>query len=205
MAELSLEKQIHGLIKKKGRGSFLFASDFTNHGEQKTINKALERLAKEGTIIRVSRGVYYYPKIDKVLGLGVLYPTLEDIAEGIAKRDKARIVPTGIYALNRLGFSTQIPMNIVYLTDGSERKLNLSNGTSIQFKYTAPKNLAFKSQLAMLLTFAFKTIGKANVTQEILAHTKELLAKDDKNVMEQDYKLMPAWVSSIIKSLYEEE
>ena len=205
MAELSLEKQIHGLIKKKGRGSFLFASDFTNLGEQKTINKALERLAKEGTIIRVSRGVYYYPKIDKVLGLGVLYPTLEDIAESIAKRDKARIVPTGIYALNRLGFSTQIPMNIVYLTDGSERKLNLSNGTSIQFKYTAPKNLAFKSQLAMLLTFAFKTIGKANVTQEILAHTKELLAKDDKNVIEQDYKLMPAWVSSIVKSLYAEE
>ena len=62
MAELSIEKQIHGLIKKKGRGNFLFASDFTNLGEQKTINKALERLAKEGTIIRVSRGVYYYPK-----------------------------------------------------------------------------------------------------------------------------------------------
>ena len=205
MAEQSLEKRIHGLIKKKGRGVFLFASDFTNLGEQKTINKALERLAKEGTIIRISRGVYYYPKIDKVLGLGVLYPTLEDIAESIAKRDKARIVPTGIYALNRLGFSTQIPMNIVYLTDGSERKLNLSNGTSIQFKYTAPKNLAFHSQLAMLLTFAFKTLGKENITPEILAHTKELLAKDDKNVIEQDYKLMPAWVSSIVKSLYAEE
>ena len=202
MAESSIEKQIHSLIKKKGRGSFLFASDFTNLGEQKTINKVLERLAKEGTIIRVSRGVYYYPKIDKVLGLGVLYPTLEDIAKSIAKRDKARIVPTGIYALNRLGFSTQIPMNIVYLTDGSERKLNLSNGTSIQFKYTAPRNLAFKSQLAMLLTFAFKTIGKENITQEILAHTKELLAKDNKSVIEQDYNLMPAWVSSIIRSHY---
>lgn len=205
MAVLSLEKQVLGLIKKKGRGNFVFASDFTSLGEQKTINKALERLLKDDSIIRISRGVYYYPKIDKVLGLGVLFPTLEDIAEGIAKRDKARIVPTGIYALNRLGFSTQIPMNIVYLTDGSERKLNLSNGTSIQFKYTAPKNLAFKSQLAMLITFAFKTIGKENITKDILAHTKKLLAKDDKNVIEQDYNLMPAWVSSIIKSVYEEE
>jgi len=205
MAKQSIEKQIHGLIKKKGRGNFLFASDFTSFGEQKTINKALERLAKDDAILRISHGVYYYPKIDKVLGLGVLYPTLEDIAEGIAKRDKARIVPTGIYALNRLGFSTQIPMNIVYLTDGSERKLNLSNGTSIQFKYTAPKNLAFKSQLAMLLTFAFKTIGKENITQQMLAHTKELLAKDDKGVIEQDYNLMPVWISSIIRSLYEEE
>lgn len=205
MAELSLEKQVLGLIKKRGRGNFVFASDFTSLGEQKTINKSLERLAKDDIIIRISRGVYYYPKIDKVLGLGVLYPTLEDIAEGIAKRDKARIVPTGIYALNRLGFSTQIPMNIIYLTDGSERKLNLNNGTSIQFKYTAPKNLAFKSQLAMLLTFAFKTIGKENITQEMLTHTKELLAKDEKSTIEQDYNLMPAWVSSIIKSVYEEE
>jgi hypothetical protein len=75
----------------------------------------------------------------------------------------------------------------------------------IQFKRTAPKNLAFHSQLAMLLTFALKTLGKENVTPEILAHTKELLAKDDKNVIEQDYKLMPAWVSSIVKSLYAEE
>ena len=205
MAVLSLEKQVIGLIKKKGRGNFVFASDFTNLGEQKTINKVLERLANDDTIIRISRGVYYYPKVDKVFGLGVLYPTLEDIAEGIAKRDKARIVPTGIYALNRLGFSTQIPMNVVYLTDGSERKLNLCNGTSIQFKYTAPKNLAFKSHLAMLLTFAFKTIGKENITQDMLTHTKELLAKDEKSSIEQDYNLMPAWVSSIIKSLYVEE
>jgi hypothetical protein len=117
---------------------------------------------------------------------------LEDIAEGIAKRDKARIVPTGYYALNRLGFTTLVPMNIVYLTDGSERKLNFSNGTSIQFKYTTPKNLSFQSELAMLLTFAYKTLGKENITVEVLAHTKELLAKDEEQRVKQDFNLMPA-------------
>lgn len=205
MAEQSIEKKVLEQIKKSNRGRLLFAGDFVRLGEQKTINKALERLTKEGVILRISRGIYCYPKIDKVLGLGVLYPTLEDIAEAVAKRDKARIVPTGIYALNRLGFSTQIPMNIVYLTDGSERKLNLSNGATIEFRNAAPKNFAFKSQLAMLLTFAYKNIGKDNIAPEILAHTKELLAKEDRKVIEKDYQLMPAWVSSIIKSLYEEE
>ena len=92
---------------------------------------------KDGTILRISHGIYYYPKIDKVLGLGILYPTLEEIAEGIAKHDKVRIVPTGLYALNRLGFSTQIPMNVVYLTDGFNRKITLYNGSSIQFKRIA--------------------------------------------------------------------
>jgi len=202
MAELSIEKKVLDQIKKRGRGNFLFASDFLEFGEQKSVSKALERLMKEETIIRISRGVYYYPRIDKAIGLGLLYPTLEDIAEGIAKRDKARIVPTGLYALNRLGFSTQVPMNIVYLTDGSERKLNLSNGTSIQFKSTAPKNLAFQSELAMLLTFAYKTLGKENITAEVLTRTEELLTKDEEQRVKHDFNLMPAWVSSIIKSIY---
>ena len=199
----SIENKILNNIKKCGRGNAIFSSDFVRFGEQKTVNKALERLAKEGVLVRISRGFYYYPKIDRKLGLGVLYPTLETIAESIAKRDKARIVPTGLYALNRLGFSTQIPMNIQYLTDGSNRKLTLYNGATIEFKHTAPKNLAFNSQLAMLITFAFRSLGKENITEEILAHTKELLAKDKSQTVKQDYKLMPAWVSSIIKSLYE--
>lgn len=202
MTELSIEKKILYQIKKRGREIFLFASDFLEYGEQKSISKALERLMKDETIIRISRGVYYYPKIDKDLSVGKLYPTVEDIAEGIAKRDKARIVPTGLYALNRLGLSTQIPMNIVYLTDGSGRKLNFSNGTSILFKYTAPKNLSFQSELAMLLTFAYKTLGKENITAEVLAHTKQLLTKDEEQRVKHDFNLMPAWVSSIIKSIY---
>ena len=200
----SIENKILNTIKKCGRGSAFFSSDFVRFGEQKTVNKTLERLAKEGTLIRISRGFYYYPKIDKKLGIGILYPTLEVIAEAIAKRDKARIVPTGLYALNRLGFSTQIPMNIQYLTDGSNRKLTLYNGATIEFKHTAPKNLAFNSQLAMLLTFAYKSIGKENITEEILTHTKTLLTKDKSQSVKQDYQLMPAWVSSIIKSLYVE-
>ena len=57
----------------------------------------------------------------------------------------------------------------------------------------------------MLLAFAYKNIGKDNITPEILVRTKELLVKENKHVIEQDYQLMPAWVSSIIKSLYEEE
>ena len=205
MAEQSIEKKVLDKIKKGKRGNLLFASDFVQLGEQKTISKTLERLTNKGTILRISRGIYCYPKIDKVLGLGVLYPTLEDIAEAVAKRDKARIVPTGIYALNRLGFSTQIPMNIVYLTDGSERKLNLSNGATIEFRNAAPKNFAFKSQFAMLLTFAYKHIGKDNITSEILAHTNELLAKEGKEDIKQDYHLMPVWVSTYLKSLHLEK
>ena len=143
MASESIEKKVLAKMKKCGRGNLFFASDFINYGEQKSISKALERMAKESTILRICHGIYFYPKIDKALGLGVLYPTLEDIAEGIAKRDKARIVPTGLYALNRLGFSTQIPMNVVYLTNGISRTINLGEGKAIKFKSCTKKTFIF--------------------------------------------------------------
>ncbi len=90
---------------------------------------------------RLTRGIYYYLKIDEILGFGVLYPSIEEIAESIARRDNVRIVPTGIYALNMLGLSTQVPMNFVYISDGSRRNIDLGEGKSIQFKLTSPSNL----------------------------------------------------------------
>jgi hypothetical protein len=65
-----------------------------------------------------------------------MLPTTEQIAEAIAKRDKARIIPTGAYALHMLGLSTQIPMNVVYLTDSSARKVKVGKQT-IVFKKTS--------------------------------------------------------------------
>lgn len=41
--------------------------------------------------------------------------------------------------MNKLGISTQVPMHVVYLTDGAPRKVSLGNGRSIQFNTQLPK------------------------------------------------------------------
>ena len=169
----SIEDSIFAAIKAKGRGSIFFPSDFMSYGEAKAVGKSLERLTVKGNIIRLARGIYSYPEIDTVLGLGILTPSIEQIAETIARRDKARIVPTGIYAMNKLGISIQVPMNVVYLTDGAPRKVSLGNGRSIQFKYTTPKNLSFTNPLAMLVMFALKKIGKDNMADDMATQIKK--------------------------------
>lgn len=199
----SIEDNILTAIQAKGRGSIFFPSDFTSYGEVKAVGKSLERLTAKGDIVRLARGIYLYPEIDTVLGLGVLMPSIEQIAETIARRDKARIVPTGIYAMNKLGLSTQVPMNVVYLTDGAPRKVSLGNGRSIQFKYTTPRNLAFTNPLAMLITFALKEIGKDNVTEDIAKRIKSVLQKERKENIQADEALMPAWIRNITKKAYE--
>jgi hypothetical protein len=199
----SIDNKIFNRIKKCGRGKAYFASGFSAYGEASSVRKALERLVKKQTLIRLARGIYFYPKIDKKYGWGILYPSWDEVAHAIAKRDQARIVPTGLYALNRLGLSTQVPMNLVYLTDGTPRRINTGKGKGILFKHTAPKNLAFQNELAMLITFALKEITQERVTQEHLDTLKQLLQQVPKEQIMNDAKLMPAWIKSLIMKLYE--
>lgn len=201
--EENIGKRIVNNIKKCGRGSIFFPNSFVSYGDIKSVSKSLERLTNDAVIIRLANGIYLYPKIDKELGLGVLYPSVEEVALQVAKRDKAHIAPTGAYAMNLLGLSTQVPMNVVFLTDGSPRKIKLGNNKIITFKHTVPKNLAFVSKTAQLATFALKEIGQSNVKDEHLKVLKQVFASINEKSIEADYKLMPAWIRKIIKSFYE--
>ena len=196
-------KQIINNIRKCGMGTVFFPSNFTTYGDAKSVSKSLERMSNEGVIIRLANGIYLYPKIDKELGLGVLYPSIEDIASQLAKRDKVHIAPTGTYAMNILGLSTQVPMNVVFLTDGSPRKIKLGNNRTITFKHTVPKNLAFTNKTAQLATFALREIGEHNVREEHLSTLRNIFSKIKENSIKADYKLMPAWIRKIIKGFYE--
>jgi hypothetical protein len=192
----SIEIQILNRIRKAGRGVLFFAEDFTKKGSPKAVSKALERLVAKGELARAARGVYVRPKVDSVIGQ--LTPRIEDIARAIARRDRARIVPTGIYALNRLGLSTQVPLNIIYLTDGIARKVKLGNYV-ITFKKTAPKNLTAVGEISRLAIQALRTIGKENVTEDEIKRIQALLMKEKPARLEHDIRLAPAWIREIMK------
>ena len=199
----SVENKILSVIKSKKYGTILFASDFADAGERKTINKAFERIALSGKIIRLARGIYCKPKADTEFGFGVIYPSVDDVAQAIAQRDKCRIVPTGDTALNKLGLSTQVPMNAVYLTDGTPRRIKIYNGRGILFKHVVPKRLDFKSELIMLITFALQTLGQGNLSEEQFSRIKQLLSNEPKERISEDLKLIPGWIRSIILKMYE--
>lgn len=199
----SIEQKILTSVAKCGRGKIIFPQDYASYGTPNAVHKAFGRLVASEKLLRIAQGIYCYPKIEKVLGLGILHPTFEEIAAAIARRDKARIVPTGIYALNKLGLSTQVPMNVVYLTDGSPRKVKLHGERGIQFKHTAKKNLAFQNDFAMLLTFALREIGEDKLTENQLAHIRKIIKPVPLESIKRDFPLIPAWIRKIILTAYE--
>jgi len=193
----SIHNQIESEIKRKRRGKIFFASDFKKIGSNEAVRLTLFRLCEQGFIIRLSNGIYLYPKFSKYIG--IVYPSIEDIAKAIAKKEKARLIPTGLYALNRLGLSTQVPMRVIFLTDGAPRIIKVGKNATVKFKKTVAKHLSFKGKITTLVIFALKEIGKDNVTKSQLERIKEVLASEKEENIIHDASLAPEWISKIIQ------
>lgn len=198
----TIEDKILTKSKKCGRGSVFFVSDFISYGNRNAVNKALERLAEKGLMLRVARGIYCYPKVEKIYGLGPIPPSLEEIAEAMAKRDGAKIVPTGLYAQYQLGLTQQVPMNVVYLTNGISRTIKVGEGKSIKFKHSSPRYFAIRSKLALLLTTALKDWKVENLTEEQISIIKTKL-NENPRLQIADLKLMTSKIRELIINLYE--
>jgi len=194
--EYTIEYKIFERMKKAKRGLVFFTSDFTAYGNSKTCNKALERLSKQKKIMRVGRGIYTIPR--KSMFFGRVSPGIEEIAQGIARRDKARIIPTGLFAENLLGLSTQVPMKIVYLTDGTPRKLIIDE-TPLIFKKTSPKNLATWGKISGLVIQALKSIKKERVNDDEIEKVVGILKKENPKYLSNDLKLAPEWIRVIMR------
>jgi hypothetical protein len=192
----SIENNILKKIGKARKGTLFFTEDFLSFGNAKAVSKVLERSVLSGNLQRVARGIYARLPTDPLLGQ--LRPTASDLAEAIRRRDKARILPTGSMALNALGLSTQVPVNVVYYTDGSARRIDFGN-QRIVFKKTSPKNLSAIGKISSLVILALREIGKEHVTEEqkkiILAH----LEKEEPHRLEHDIKIAPEWMRKIMR------
>ena len=199
---ISLDDKILTKIKKARRGSLFFTEDFLTFGSAKAVAKALERLAEKGVISRVARGIYARLEIDPLIG--ELKPSTEAIAEAIRKRDKARMIPTGALALNALGLSTQVPMNVVYLTDGAARKIDLGR-RKIIFKKSAPKNLSAIGKISGLVIQALKEIGKEYVTDSEIQIILKQLEKEEPYRLEHDIRLAPEWIRIIMRKAIQQK
>lgn len=191
----SIEYQVSEKIKRNPRGTLFFMGSFASVGNTRAVNKALERLAKSGNLHRVATGIYVRPVEDAYLGM--VLPDIEEIAAAIAKRDKARIVPTGSYALYKLGLTTQVPLNVVYYTDASARKVKIGKQMII-FKKASAKNLSAIGKISRLVIQALRTIGKDQITEKEAEKIRELLKNENVRHLQHDLRVAPVWMRKLL-------
>ena len=197
----SIDSQILTRIRRRGRGSVLVPADFLDLGSRQAVDLALHRLARKGTIRRLARGVYDYPRQHPTLG--TLSPPADAIARALAGRDRTRLQPAGAYAANALGLSEQVPAKAVFLTDGPSRTVKIGRMT-IQLRRTTPRNMAAAGRLSGLVIQALRALGEAHVTPERIAHLKRTLPADKRRGLLRDLRLAPAWMHPIFRKLAED-
>jgi len=198
----AIDSQIVAAIRGRGRGAVFVPADFLEIGSREAVDVALHRLVRQGTIRRLARGVYDFPKEHPVLG--PLAPSAEDIARALAGRDRTRIQPAGAYAANALGLSEQVPAKAVFLTDGPARTVKIGP-TTIQLRRTTPKNMEAAGRLSGLLIQALRELGEEHITQQRRDHLKRTIPAAKRRELLKDLRLAPAWMHPIFRELAEEK
>lgn len=192
--ESTLLSRIYGL----GRGVVVTPSHFLDLASRQSIDLALHRLVGKGKLRRLARGIYDYPRRDTTLGL--LYPSVDAVAKAVKGRDAVRIQPAGGYAANLLGLSDQVPLKIVFLTDGLTRKIALGK-QQILFKRTTPRNMATAGKLSGLVIQALRHLGKRHVDDAIVARLLARINPDDRKDLLKAARYAPEWIAIIMRKI----
>jgi hypothetical protein len=202
MKQNSMDKTI-ARIQRMGRGSVFTPKDFLDLASHETVRQNLSRLARDGRIRRLLRGVYEYPAFSQMLN-DQAAPDPDAIAQAIARAHGWTIVPLGAAALNRLGLSTQVPAQWQYFSDGPTKK-HAWNGGTLVFKHRTNKEITALSPKTALLVQALKTLGEAHVNDHVLTTLRAKLDAKDRARAIREGRYVTSWVYEILKQLAVDE
>lgn len=184
-------------IEESQPHSIFFISDYAELGAAETIRKILHEATITGALEKAGHGIYVKPKNSR---FGHVPAPLEKIAKEIAARDRCVILPTGNTAANLIGLSTQVPMNLSYITTGSTRTVKIGE-RKISFHHASPKNFAAKGSVMPLLIQGLREIGEGKISEADMTALKSFIYRQKDPHLQEDLQLAPAWMQRIIKKL----
>jgi len=105
-------------------------------------------------------------------------PEPYEIAELVAKKTDAKIGPTGAEAAHRLGLSTQMPTQPVYVTTGRSALLRIGENI-IRLRHLAPHKMQYAGTQVGDAIAALRYLGKEQVTTRVIATLERTLTSED--------------------------
>ncbi len=150
------------------------------------------------TVRRLARGLYYLPRQHPLLG--ELRPAPDEVIAALTAKHQLRTQPTGAHAANLLGLSEQVPLRLVYLTDGPPRRIRIGK-QEIVLKRTTPKNMATAGRVSGLVIQALRYLGKTHVDTTTVATLRRRMAPRDRKQLLADASLAPAWIGEVMQTV----
>lgn len=189
----SVANKILKRIRGKGRGCVFVPTDFLDLGSRAGVDQVLSRLARNGVIRRLRRGIYDYPRLHA--HLGALSPTPDDVAQAVARRAGHKVQPSGAQAANVLGLSTQVPARPIYVTAGPAQVLRVGPQT-VRLRQARRFAGAGASSRAVFLALSY--LGKDRVTDKVVSQLSTTLSRKDKRALDRDRRYATTWMQPVI-------
>ena len=192
-------QEIRARILAAEDGAVFVAPDFADIADTATIRQGLKRLYQSGIIRRIIRGIYEKPKYSKLLDEYVAADP-DAVAKALARCYHWTIAPCGNTALNLLGLSTQVTAVWSYISDGPYKTYEW-NSTKLEFKHRTNKEITGLSYMTSLVIQVLKTLGRTNVTAEIIQTLSEKLSEDEKQACLKEATESTDWVYDTIRKM----
>lgn len=180
-------------------GTVFVTSDFADIADTNTIRQSIYRLVNDGTLRRILQGVYEKPKYSKLLEEYVAADP-DAVAKALARSYHWTIAPCGNTALNLLGLSTQVTAVWSYISDGPYKTYEW-NSTKLEFKHRTNKEITGLSYMTSLVIQVLKTLGRSNVTSDIIKTLSEKLSDDEKQACLKEAAESTDWVYDTIRKI----
>jgi hypothetical protein len=136
--------------------------------------------------------------------MGILAPSPDAIAQALAGKQGIRLQPSGAYAANRLGLSTQMSARIVYLTDGPSRTVRVGN-QEIRLQRTTPRIMGPADRISGLVIQALRHLGQKHVDDAVIRTLQRKLNDQDRKRLIKDIAYAPAWVGKHLRKIAQGE
>lgn len=196
---MDLRAAIESRLREHGRGYAFTRKDLIDMASSGTLGRILARLVEDGTIRRLDRGLFDYPRVNEKLG-GQLSPDIDQVAQALARKFRWTIAPQGALAANRLGLSQQVPAKYVYLSDGPTKQVKVGN-QRIRFQHARPKDLRADSVLSATVIQALRHIGREAIDSETIRRLSRALPAQDRKRLVEDTKYGTDWIHQVAKQL----
>lgn len=180
-------------------GTVFVTSDFADIADTNTIRQSIYRLVNDGTLRRILQGVYEKPKYSRLLEEYVAADP-DAVAKALARSYHWTIAPCGNTALNLLGLSTQVTAVWSYISDGPYKTYEW-NSTKLEFKHRTNKEITGLSYMTSLVIQVLKTLGRSNVTSDIIKTLSEKLSDDEKQACLKEAAESTDWVYDTIRKI----
>lgn len=156
--------RIRNRILRKGRGAVFTPSTFLDLGTTACVYQAVSRLVNLGFVRRLSRGLYNFPKFNKLIG--ILTPSSYEIAKAIADDNGNKILPSQAGSANFLNLSKQVPAKPIFYSDEPNRTYILGKQI-VKIRHASTKTMAGAGEISGTVFQALRYIGRNMATMMI--------------------------------------